>query len=234
MLGAGDATTDRRLRGANVAGDRVTTDDGVELHAELARAEGDPVGGAVVCHPHPQHGGTSRSWLVPLVRDVLVEAGWTVLTFDFRGAGRSAGAFGEGIGEQRDVAAAVDSLVEAIGTNLPLLLGGWSFGAAVSLRHALDDERVTAWFGIALPAGRDDIPAIGDDELAGCDRRLLFVHGAQDEVAPLDTPRALADAAPQGELVVVDDADHFFQKGAGELRRIIRDFAGTVIGDADA
>src|SRR5687768_4710768 len=65
-------------------------------------AAGEPLFAAVVCHPHPLHGGTMHNKVVFNVAKALGELGAPVLRFNFRGVGTSAGSFAEGVGERED------------------------------------------------------------------------------------------------------------------------------------
>ena len=85
----------------------ITTSDGLALEAELAIPETAPRAGMVLCHPHPQHGGTMRSIVIGALFEALPRVGVTCLRFNFRGVEGSEGAYGDGHGEQRDAQAAV-------------------------------------------------------------------------------------------------------------------------------
>src|SRR5262245_50506204 len=63
---------------------------------------------AVVCHPHPQFGGTLNNKVVHTLARTLQELGLATVRFNFRGVGASAGAYAEGIGETDDVLAVID------------------------------------------------------------------------------------------------------------------------------
>src|SRR2546421_2198062 len=117
-------------------------EDGVVLEAELDTPESVRAG-AVLCHPHPQYGGTMRSIVISALFDALPAHGVQTLRFNFRGVERSTGAFDEGRGERLDVRAGLRALADALPAGLPLVLAGWSFGADVAL-SVLDPE-VTAW-----------------------------------------------------------------------------------------
>ena len=51
---------------------------------------------AVVCHPHPQFGGTLDNKVVQTIARACLELGWASVRFNFRGIGASAGAWDEG------------------------------------------------------------------------------------------------------------------------------------------
>lgn len=207
-----------------------TTADGRSLHGDLVRPEGEPVGAAIVCHPHPAGGGTMDSWMIPVIQRALVGEGWLALRFDFRGVRGSEGSPGDGTDEVRDVAAALDLVTREV--DGPVLLAGWSFGANVSLRAALEDERVDGWLGVGtvLGGGELGLPEIDASAVAGWARPVRFVHGSVDAITPLAAIRELVDAAGLGPdvLHVVEGGDHFLAPYGDVLRQQARELAGQV------
>lgn len=197
---------------------RFPSADGIELAGDLRFPEdAEEHGGvAVLCHPHPSFGGSMESWMLPVLQSALVSEGWVALRFDFRGVGGSGGQHGAGDGEVADVAGAVDRVLEH-GED-PLLLIGWSFGATVSLRHAVADARVDGWVGVGLPVATDEV----DDELIGAlggwRTPKLFVHGTGDRVTSVDEIRSIAEVAAEPKhLTVIEGGDHFLMAHADEL-----------------
>lgn len=211
---------------------RFPSSDGVELVGDLRFPEdaAEHGGVAVVCHPHPSFGGSMESWMLPVLQSALVSEGWVALRFDFRGVGRSEGQHGAGDGEVADVAGAVDRVVEH--GDGPVLLGGWSFGAAVSLRHAVDDARVDGWVGVSLPVPMDEV----DDELitrlSGWSAPKLFIHGSGDELTSIDEIEAIVDrTAEPKQLTVIQGGDHFLMAHADELAQEVVRFSRALRGD---
>lgn len=206
---------------------RFAAADGTRLVGDLVT--GSPgAGAAVICHPLSINGGSMTSGLVPLMQRALVREGWTALRFDFRGAGSSEGSFDRGVGEMHDLEAAIEEVRgHADG---PLVLAGWSFGAAVTLRYAADHDDVAGWLGAGLPFGFDEIgiPRVRAEELREVDRPLRFVHGTADEVAPIYRVRALSEIAPAAELVAVEGGDHFLQEHREVVADAVRDLCGSV------
>jgi alpha/beta superfamily hydrolase len=172
-------------------------------------------------HPHPQHGGTMHTKVVYQSAKALARIGCAVLRFNFRGVGRSAGAFDEGVGEQDDFRAALD-FVRARYPEAPLWAAGMSFGSWVALTSGAADPRVSSLIGIATPAGRIDFRLVGTSAKA-----KYFIHGERDEICPLKDLRELyARAAEPKELVVIDGADHLFDGKAGEVADAVEDLLG--------
>ena len=50
-----------------------------------------PRGVAVVCHPHPQHGGTMDNKVVQTLARAFLQLGYRTVRFNYRGVGASAG-----------------------------------------------------------------------------------------------------------------------------------------------
>jgi alpha/beta superfamily hydrolase len=165
---------------------------------------------ALVCHPHPLYGGTMHNKVVFQVAKTLHHLGIPVLRFNFRGAGLSGGAHDNGRGEHDDVRAALDYLQQEF-PGLPILLGGFSFGAWVGLRVGCKDARVTELVGLGLPVDSSSL-----DYLHECAKPKLIIQGCNDQYGARETVEALFAALPEPkQLVFVEGADHFF---AGKLR----------------
>src|SRR5689334_4252514 len=122
------------------------TADGLALVGEVAlplhRA---PVATVVCLHPLPTHGGMMDSHILKKMANRLPElADLAVVRFNTRGTtsaqGTSEGTFDNAVGEQYDVAAALD-LVESL--DLPdIWLVGWSFGTDLALKYGCDPSVV--------------------------------------------------------------------------------------------
>src|SRR5438477_8683618 len=104
---------------------KLHTADGLALEAEWSVPD-DARASVVLCHPHPQYGGTMRSIVISALFDELPAAGFTCLRFNFRGVERSTGTHDEGRGELLDVRAAIDAAADARTDDEQLLLVGWS------------------------------------------------------------------------------------------------------------
>ena len=183
----------------------ITTADDVSLEGEVASAEGPPRARCVLCHPHPQYGGSMRSLVISELFRALPGAGVTTVRFNFRGVEGSTGEWSAGTGERADVVAAV-AAATTLGPDRPLALAGWSFGADMAL--ATVDDRVAGWLGIAAPLRYTtdaDLAAIGSDP-----RPKLLALGEHDEVRPADEVAAVAGAWTDTEVVIVPGASHFF------------------------
>ena len=188
---------------------------------------------ALVCHPHPLFGGTLHNKVAFHTMKALNSFGFPVLRFNFRGAGLSQGEHDEGHGEVEDVRAALDWLDAEF--HLPLMFAGFSFGAAVGLKAACSDPRVSAAIGVGIPAGPvaagTEVPRTYTlDFLRQCVKPKLFVSGGRDQFGPRAKLEALVASVPQPKkLVLVEGADHFFEGRLRELREAIEEWVrGTL------
>ena len=192
------------------------------LEALLKAPQDTPRGAAIVCHPHPLHGGTMHTKAVYRAAQGLNDAGLVTLRFNFRGVGTSTGSHDEGIGEQEDARAALDWLAGEY-PSLPIVLGGFSFGSMVALSVGTDDNRVEAMLGLGLPVDLDD--RYDYSFLAKAEKPVLVVQGENDEFGP--GARAAESLAPLGShvtLVRVPDTDHYFEGKLIELRTAVRGY----------
>ena len=172
-------------------------------------------GVALVCHPHPLHGGTMDNKVVQTLARAIVHSGWTALRFNFRGVGHSQGVWDAGRGEVDDALAVLQSLAPA---EQPVVLAGFSFGAYVASQVAQRWTQVRP--GAAAPAHLVMVgPAVQNFAVAAVSPRALVIHGELDDVVPL---AAVFDwARPLGvPVVVVPGAGHFFHGQLPLLKRL--------------
>ena len=184
----------------------------VDCAIDQPAAEQGLRGVAVLCHPHPQHGGTMDNKVVQTLARAFVALGYRALRFNFRGVGHSGGDWDAGRGEVDDVLAVVSALRDPA---LPLVLGGFSFGAAMAAQAAarLPDGAGAERLVLIGPAVQNfPTPQVPAD--------TLVVHGELDDVVPLS---AVFDwARPQGlPVTVVPGAGHFFHGQLALLKTLI-------------
>jgi alpha/beta superfamily hydrolase len=206
------------------------TADGLELQAEWSSPE-DARATAVLCHPHPQFGGTMRSLVTSALFEALPAHGIACLRFNFRGVEGSEGRYAEGREEHLDVVAALDAATAWAATasaatttgGSPLALIGWSFGADMAL--GIDDARVTGWVGIA-PALRFR-PTHEYDKVARDQRPKLLILAANDEFRSPDEVVAETRDWTSVHVDTVPGASHFF---VGRTDRVVTLAADFVAG----
>jgi alpha/beta superfamily hydrolase len=190
----------------------LSTADGLSLEAELSTPWDGHRATVVLCHPHPQYGGSMRSIVIGALFEALPHAGFTCLRFNFRGVERSGGTYDDGVGELLDVQAAVDAVAVARAGNEPLVLAGWSFGADMTL--STPDPVLAGWLAIAPPLRF----AADFDSVAHDARPKQLLLGQHDEFrAPASVVEATA-AWQNTEIEVIAGASHFF---VGRTDRVV-------------
>ncbi|MEX2242176.1 MAG: alpha/beta fold hydrolase [Burkholderiales bacterium] len=173
------------------------------IECAVDEPQGAARGVALVAHPHPLFGGTLDNKVVQTLARAFVALGYAAWRPNFRGVGKSEGAYDEGRGEVDDLAA----VLAHAGAGRPVL-AGFSFGAAMQARLAarIAPGRMVL---VGIAVNHFEAPAVP----AG----TLLIHGENDETVPIAAVRAWAK--PQAlPVIVVPGADHFFHRKLPELR----------------
>ncbi len=207
------------------AGTSIVSLDGPHGAIDVAvdRPAGQPLGAAIVAHPHPLHGGTRDNKVVQTLARALVQSGYLCWRPNFRGVGGSAGAHDSGIGEADDLAWLAGRLHAdpAFGqqADVPLILAGFSFGGFVQTRVA----SLLAAAGGRPPRLVLVGPAASRFALERVPADTLVIHGEVDDVVPL---ASVFDWARPQELpiVVIPGADHFFHRKLPVIKRLVLAF----------
>ncbi|HYE87003.1 MAG TPA: alpha/beta family hydrolase [Vicinamibacterales bacterium] len=176
------------------------------LEALLDLPTAEPRAVAVFGHPHPLHGGTMHTKALYQAAKAMPRIGVAALRFNFRGVGRSAGAFDAGAGEQDDFRAAI-AFVAGRFPDLPIWAAGMSFGAWIAMATGAHDARVSLLLGIAPPVDRYDF-----ESLKTCTLPKFIIHGDEDELISIKEVRKFYAQIPEPkELATIEDANHLFE-----------------------
>ena len=179
---------------------------------------GAVAGAAIVCHPHPQHGGTMHNKVAHTLARSFVRSEFVSLRFNFRGTEGSEGHFDDGIGELDDALAALLWMRDRY-PGLPVWLGGFSFGAAIAVRAAVVIEAsglISVAPAIYRFAGKLE-------EQPACP--WLIIQGDEDELVNVDeTIEWVNGLEPGPELIVMRGAEHFFHGRLNDLRAAVMGF----------
>ena len=177
---------------------------------------------AVVCHPHPQHGGTMQNKVVHMLARTFQEQRVPTIRFNYRGVGKSAGTYDEGRGETDDAVALLD-FAAARWPGAALWLGGFSFGGAVAFRAAT--RRPVARLVMAAPAVQR-VDAVDLEKVPACP--WIVVQGDQDEViAPERVTEWVAALPRKPHFVMLSGVGHFFHGRLDDLRSTVRTWLET-------
>ncbi len=181
-------------------------------------SDGEILGTAVVCHPHPQHGGTMHNKVAHTLARAFVRSGFAVLRFNFRGTEDSEGEYDEGVGELDDALAAM-AWIRDQQPDVPMWLAGFSFGAAIAVRAAVE-QPVAGLISVA-PA----IYRFAGNLQGQPDCPWLIIQGDEDELVEVDETVEWVDSlAPGPELLIMTGAEHFFHGRLHELRETVMEF----------
>jgi alpha/beta superfamily hydrolase len=175
--------------------------------------------GVVVCHPHPLYGGNMYNNVVSAIEDGYAAQGFTTLIFNFRGVGNSKGEYDEGDGEVRDATAAYGVLKEHLDNDAHITLAGYSFGAWVISRSALEIDRFDSLFLVSFPC-----LIYKYEHLKGFSKEIIIVGGTYDDIAPMDDLYDLyKNLTTLDKHLKVIDTTHFYAGKEMELIDFIKE-----------
>ena len=180
----------------------------------------EPAYAALVCHPHPQLGGTMHNHATYRLARAARLGGGAVLRFNFRGVGASEGRYDGGQGEADDAAAALAALA-ARHPGLPRLACGFSFGAFAALRAGSRDAALAGLVlaGLAVRPAADLPRDLGP--LRATPRPIAVIQAADDQFgAPREVEAALLGSAGPRRLTVVAGATHLFTEALDALEAL--------------
>jgi alpha/beta superfamily hydrolase len=175
-----------------------------------------PTEAALVCHPHPQHGGTMHNKVVYRIARGLRRTGAVVLRFNYRGVNLSEGTYAHGEGELDDASAALDFLRQRY-PGLPYTLAGFSFGSRIVLRLGCAEAGAKRLIAVGYPTSYRD-----SSYLNGCTTPRVFVQSTRDQFGPREEIEQLVGTLPEPkQLVLIEAADHFFSDALDRLEEAI-------------
>lgn len=178
--------------------------------------EADPVEAAVVCHPHPQHGGTMHNKVVYRLARGLRKSGCVVLRFNYRGVNLSEGSYDRGVGETEDARVALREL-QARYPHLPVLAAGFSFGSRIALRLTSEENVVHRVLPVGFPTVVAERQFVYQVKVP-----KFFVHSTHDQFGPRPEFEAFFETLPDPKHIDwVESADHFFKDALDPYEAVI-------------
>ena len=186
------------------------------IECAVDRTAAAPRGLALVCHPHPQFGGTLDNKVVQTAARAFLQLGWASVRFNFRGVGGSEGTWAEGAGEVEDAMAVLLSWrARPEFSALPYCLAGFSFGGfvAAEVAHRMADGAKPRRIVLIGPSTeKQSVPAVPAD--------TVVIQGESDDVVPLAA--TLDWARPQNlPVIVFPGVGHFFHGQLALLKSVI-------------
>ena len=150
--------------------------------------------------------------VVQTLAKAFAELACATMRFNFRGVGKSAGVFDDGVGETEDAAAALAWARSQLPEATPLVAAGFSFGCFVQTM-LLPRSQPQQLVLVGPAVNRFKIPEVAKD--------TIIIHGEEDDVVPLAD--VMNWARPQGlPVTVFPGAGHFFHGRLTELKAVIK------------
>ncbi len=184
---------------------------------------------ALMLHPHPQHGGTMNNRVVYALYQTFVRRNFSVLRFNFRGVGRSQGRFDNGQGELSDAAAALDWMQAHNPNATSCWIGGFSFGAWISMQLMMRRPEISGFISVAPPASLYDFSF-----LAPCPSSGIIIHGDADEIIPIASVDKLNQKISSQknisiEYQIIKGGDHSFADQIDILNGHVENYLNKVL-----
>lgn len=190
----------------------------LEAILEVPGGRAEVVRAVVLCHPHPQYGGTMHNKVVYRMARAARGEDTAVLRFNYRGVGTSSGTYARGLGEQDDLCAALRYLRERYPSSR-LVAGGFSFGARIALQVGCRDGGIDRIIAVGTPVNRGDWSHVDR-----CPVPKHFIQSSRDEYGSRSNiQRVFRRAREPRKLTLVAASDHFFSDALDELEGAVRD-----------
>jgi len=199
----------------------------LSLEGILTIPEGvGPFPAVIVCHPHPLYGGSMDNNVVDSVSEALTQASLIAFKFNFRGVGGSQGEFGQGVGEQEDVDAAISFVTTVREVDSERIgLVGYSAGAGFALPVSFNDDRIKALAAVSPPLSMFDFKF-----LKSCLKPKLLIYGDRDNfTSASQLLESYQDLPDPKEYESIEGADHFWWGYESSLATKVAAFFSKVL-----
>jgi alpha/beta superfamily hydrolase len=171
--------------------------------------------GVVITHPHPLYGGNMHNNVVISITNTYQKMGYTTLRFNFRGVGNSQGSYGDGVGEQVDVRAAITYLADLNINQIDL--AGYSFGAWVNALSIINEPQLADMIMVSPPVAFIDFGSVSN-----LSRLKLIITGTRDDIAPVEMiNQAYPGWNSAAQFEVINGADHFYAGYLDKLEAVL-------------
>ena len=185
------------------------------LEVAIARRE-DSDAVAVICHPHPLHGGTMHNKVVHTLMRAARDQGASTVRFNFRGVGGSTGEHADGEGEVEDCLAVIRWAQDNLQISR-LWLMGFSFGGYVAAAAAC---RLSDWPAQLLLVA-PSVERLPFADLLPLGGPASVMMGEADEVVASDAVFSLLEGRDAIDMERFPDTGHFFHGRLVELKEAV-------------
>lgn len=165
---------------------------------------------AIICHPHPLHGGTMTNKVVHIINKAFNSAGLNSVRFNFRGVEKSQGEFANGVGEVDDLLVVLNWLKRETETT-SIYLAGFSFGSFIAAQ--LTTQKIIPLVPLVIEKLLLVAPPVSMYDYSQIDIKIpcLVIQGAKDTVVDPEQVRQWVDSQDNNvQLEWHSDAEHFF------------------------
>jgi alpha/beta superfamily hydrolase len=158
----------------------------------------------IVLHPNPLQGGTMNSRVTVALYNAFVENGFSAIRFNFRGVGRSEGAYDKGEGELTDTAAVLDWIQ--------------------SVNQGAHPVWVAGFVSVCPPANLYDFSF-----LAPCPVSGMIINGENDIICPTENVNKLVDKLNKQKGIAIDyriipGCDHSFSGHLDTIKSYVAEY----------
>jgi len=187
-----------------------------KLEAQLIKGHLDV--GIIVCHPHPQYGGTMAFPVVRMLYKAFGNLGHPSIRFNFRGVGNSEGISGNGEGEREDLISVCKFLLNGEFGIRRILIIGYSFGATIGASVSGEFDEIIGYVAISYPFSF--IPQFISH--AQIKKPKFFIIGDRDDFTTLDVFRKEYKQMPEPkDIKIFQGVDHFWSGSENKLTEAI-------------
>lgn len=177
----------------------------------------------VICHPHPQYGGSMNNNVVYALQEAFTEKNFPTVAFNFRGVMGSEGIYDNGIGEQKDLEAVCNYILDTIPSIKEILLCGYSFGSTVAGGIINNSPKYVGYVAISYPI--TFIPDFLDQ--ARTSKPKFFLMGKKDDfTSEFALEHYFESLGPPKLMKLYDHVDHFW---GGNERPMVNDVVDWVM-----
>ena len=179
---------------------------------------------ALILHPDPSKGGTMNTKIVFQLYKIFAQNGFSTIRFNFRGVGKSEGAFDDGEGELSDAASVLDWLQQYNTNSKICWVAGFSFGSWVAMQLLMRRPEINGFVCVSPPANLKDFGF-----LAPCPSSGIIIHGDKDNIASYDSARILSEKLQKQKKVEIifkpiKGADHYYENNKEEFNSIVDEY----------
>ena len=170
---------------------------------------------AIICHPHPLHGGSMTNKVITTVAKACDELNMTTIRFNYRGVGSSEGKYDNARGEVEDLLA-VHQWAQTKFPNAQYILAGFSFGSYICCAAA-STIKPKALITIAPAIVRQSYEGV-----CSFSGNWWLIQGEKDELTDAKLVfEWFGQHANRNNIIKIANASHFFHGCLPQLQQEI-------------